>query len=83
MVSCRTEDPNTVTFSSNSATFPMGSLIDRYAKSSGKTHNACLGSGGWWEIISAPGFVPTRTTFPGQLVARTGYDPFALNQVKH
>ena len=73
--------PNTAIFSGK---FPHGSWIDMQSQSIvGKTHDACLGSGSWWGIISASSFVSPRNTFPGQLVVRTGYDAFVLNQVKH
>ena len=73
--------PNTAIFSGK---FPHGSWIDTQSQSIvGKTHDACLGPGSWWGIVSASSFVSPRNTFPGQLMVRTGYDAFVLNQVKH
>lgn len=81
MASCVTKDPQHCSLLWQVS---HGSWIDTQSQSIvGKTHDACLGSGSWWGIISASTFVSPRNMYPGQLVVRTGYDAFVLNQVKH
>ena len=49
---------------------PHGQL-DLCARSSAATSDPSLGSGGWWEVIPAPGFALTRTMLPGPAAAGT------------